>query len=72
MMKAYRIEKKIAAKGELKLNALPFEEGEEVEVIILSREVAYHSVDPSPQRGKVIEYLNPTEPVAEEDWELLK
>ena len=29
-------------------------------------------VPSSPLRGKVIEYLDPTEPVAQEDWELLK
>ncbi len=71
-MKAYRVEKKIAANGELKLSGLPFQEGDEVEVIILSHETDSHSMTPSPLRGKVIEYLDPTEPVAEEDWELLK
>lgn len=71
-MKAYRVEKQIAADGELKLSALPFKEGDKVEVIILSYETSPHSVTPSPLRGKVIEYLDPTEPVAEEDWELLK
>jgi hypothetical protein len=35
-MKAYRVEKQIAANGELKLNALPFKEGDRAEVIILS------------------------------------
>ncbi len=34
MMKAYRVEKQIATNGELKLSALPFQEGD-VEVIIL-------------------------------------
>ena len=71
-MKAYRVEKKIAANGELKLNALPFQEGDEVEVIILSHKTVHHPGTPSPLRGKVIEYLDPTEPVAKEDWDLLK
>ncbi len=71
-MKAYRVKKKIAANGELKLNALPFQEGDEVEVIILSRKTGSDPVTSSPLRGKVIEYLDPTEPVAIEDWELLK
>ena len=70
MMKAYRVEKQIAANGELKLSGLPFKEGDKVEVIILSHETGSHPVTPSPLRGKVIEYLEPTEPVAEEDWEL--
>lgn len=46
MMKAYRMKKKIATNGDLKLSALPFREGDE--------------------------YLDPTEPVATEDWEILK
>ena len=71
-MKAYRVEKQIAANGELKLSALPFKEGDKVEVIILSHEIGSQPVTQSPLRGKVIEYLEPTEPVAEEGWELLK
>ena len=71
-MKAYRVEKQIAANGELKLSGLPFKEGDKVEVIILSCATGSHPVTSSPLRGKVIEYLDPTEPVAEEDWELLK
>ena len=50
--------------GELKLSVLPFQERD--------KSHSPHSVTPSPLRGKVIEYLDPTEPVAEEDWELLK
>lgn len=72
MMKAYRVEKQIAANGELKLSALPFKEGDTVEVIILLHETGSYPVVPSPLRGKVIEYLGPTESVAEDDWELLK
>ena len=71
-MKAYRVEKQIAANGELKLSGLPFKEGDKIEVIILLDETGPHSVTPSPLRGKVIEYLKPTEPVTEEEWELLK
>lgn len=73
-MKAYRVEKKITTNGELKLNALPFQEGDEVEVIILLNETGSDHMTLSPLRGKVIEYLDPTElvPVAIEDWELLK
>ncbi len=62
-MKAYRVEKQIAANGELKLSALPFQEGDKVEVIILSHGIGSRSGTPSPLRGKIIEYLEPTEPV---------
>ena len=71
-MKAYHVKKQIAANGKLKLSALPFQEGDEVEVIILSHKNGPHLGTPSPLRGKVIEYLDPTEPVAEDAWDLLK
>ena len=71
-MKAYRVEKKVAANGILQLDALPFQEGELVEVIILAREAKTRKSTPTSLRGKVIEYTHPTEPVAENDWEVLK
>ena len=71
-MKAYRIETKIAANGALTLNALPFQEGEEVEVIILPSKTKTHTIPTSPVCGKVIEYVDPTEPVAQDDWEANK
>ena len=71
-MKAYRVEKQVSANGELKLSALPFQAGEEVEVIILSREKSHSSTQPSALHGKVLEYIDPTEPVAEGDWEVLQ
>ena len=43
-----------------------------IEVIILSHETDLHLVTPWPLRDKVIEYLDPTEPVAEDTWDLLK
>ena len=71
-MKAYRVQKKISVKGVLNLNGLPFQEGEEVEVIILSREKMKTPAQRSTVKGKVLEYKDPTEPVAENEWETLK
>jgi len=71
-MEAYRIKKIVEANGALRLDALPFPEGELVEVIIIADDGKMRHSDHSPLRGKVIEYANPTEPVAEDDWELLK
>ncbi len=71
-MEAYRVEKEVATNGVLQLNALPFKEGELVEVIILGRKREMHKVAHSPLRGKVIAYIDPTEPVAQDDWELLR
>jgi hypothetical protein len=47
---------------------LPFSKGELVEVIILSAEDKSDAAAISSLRGQVIEYKDPTEPVAEEDW----
>lgn len=69
-MRAYRVEKRITANGALQLEALPFSEGELVEVIVLSREE--QAPRRSPVRGQVIEYIDPTEPVALDDWEALR
>lgn len=71
-MKAYRIEKKMTANGALTLQGLPFEEGDDVEVIILSGKEKKHTVSQSIVKGKVIEYKDPTEPVGQDDWEAIK
>lgn len=67
-MKACRIEKRVAEKGSLCLSALPFEEGERVEVIVLAREKPTRSSEQSPLRGTVKKYVAPTEPVASDEW----
>lgn len=68
-MKAYRTEKRVTANGALQLEALPFTAGELVEVIVLSRDEP--GAERSPVRGQVLEYIDPTEPVALDDWEAL-
>ena len=71
-MKAYRVNTRVAANGELHLDALPFEDGEPVEVIVLARDDQSQASSPSDLRGKVIEYQDPTEPVAQDDWSALQ
>ena len=64
-MEAYRTEKKVAANGALRLDALPFKEGELVEVIVLPTEGrSAQSAAPS-LRGSVIKHVAPTEPVVQ-------
>lgn len=67
-MKAYRLEKRVARKGSLNLEALPFEEGEWVEVIVLGQERTAKK-ERSPLRGTVQKYEAPTEPVGSDQWE---
>ena len=71
-MNAYRVEKHVAANGTLHLDALPFREGELVEVIILAREKQARRPVSTSLRGKVIQYINPTGPVAKKDCRVLK
>ena len=71
-MRAYRLETILAEDGTLRLNALPFREGETVEVIVLERQPASTSAGPNPLKGSVLRYDDPTEPVAPDDWEALR
>jgi hypothetical protein len=71
-MRAYRVEKTLSEDGVLELRALPFRAGENVEVIILSREDKVCGAQDFPLKGKVVRYEKPTEPVAQDDWEVLQ
>ena len=71
-MRAYRVEKVVSQNSLLELSALPFQPGEVVEVIILSREDKMRETNRYPLKGQVLKYENPTEPVAQDDWEVLK
>lgn len=71
-MQAYKTEAKLDREGELRLSDLPFHVGDEVEVILLRREPAQTRENPYPLRGLPIRYEDPTEPVAEDDWEVLQ
>jgi hypothetical protein len=71
-MRAYRVEKVVSQDGVLELRALPFRAGEVVEVIILSREDKVRGAHEFPLQGKVLHYEKPTEPVAQDDWEILR
>lgn len=71
-MRAFRVKKKVSDQGAIQLNALPFAAGETVEIIVLgsSEEASGGSASkiiPS-LKGSVLEYVDPTEPVAEDDW----
>ena len=69
-MQAYKLETKLSENGMLTLKGLPFHSGEKVEIIIIKSKSKKKSL-PS-LKGKVIKYDKPFEPVALEDWEILK
>jgi len=70
-MRAYRLEMTLAEDGALHLNALPFQKGETVEVILLEHQPAPDNNQPNPLKGSVRRYDDPAEPVALDDWEAL-
>ena len=71
-MQAYKTDARIEPEGELRLADLPFHAGDEVEVILLRREPSQRAENLYPLRGLPIRYVDPTEPVAEDDWEALR
>jgi hypothetical protein len=68
-VQAYRLEAIIQEDGSLTLQHLPFRAGERVEVIVL--EQASKGGEPAryPLHGTRVTYVDPAEPVAEDDWE---
>jgi hypothetical protein len=71
-MKAYRIETTVSEDKSLLLKEVPFRAGDMVEVIVLSAPERRQAESPYPLRGTPIQYDDPTEPVAESDWDVLK
>jgi hypothetical protein len=68
-VQAYRIETTVQQDGTVTLKDLPFQAGDSIEVIILTRSGSTLQKDKYPLRGTPITYSDPTEPVAVEDWE---
>nr|VFK35609.1 MAG: hypothetical protein BECKMB1821I_GA0114274_11314 [Candidatus Kentron sp. MB]VFK77407.1 MAG: hypothetical protein BECKMB1821H_GA0114242_11344 [Candidatus Kentron sp. MB] len=56
----------------LTLKRLPFDIGEKIEVIIIPRSKTNFEEKRYPFWGKSITYLDPTDPIAEADWEIYK
>nr|VFJ74120.1 MAG: hypothetical protein BECKFW1821C_GA0114237_105735 [Candidatus Kentron sp. FW] len=71
-MKAYAYEHTMKENGMLTLKKLPFNIGEKIEVIIIPRPKHNPEKKRYPFWGKPITYPDPTDPVAEADWEIYK
>lgn len=68
-MQAYRIATTLTQDGTLTVSDLPLRAGEAVEIIILVPPPASEGTPQYPLRGMPIQYREPTEPVAQADWE---
>jgi hypothetical protein len=71
-MQAYRKNLVVDTDGNLNLNGLPFQKGDEVEVIVLPHEQTSNEKKHYPLRGKPLQYNDPFSSVAENDWGILK
>ncbi len=71
-MRVYAYEFTVEKRGTLTLKNLPFNAGEKIEVIIIPRSGRKDNEERYPFWGKSITYTNPTDPVAEADWEVLQ
>lgn len=61
----YVYETKTVENGKLVLQNLPFIDGDKVDIILLK----HANKNNYPLRGTNFKYIDPTEPVAENDWE---
>lgn len=69
-MIAHRVETTIEPDGTLILKNLPFHSGEQVEVIVLPQPNKTSEQNKYPLRGTAVQYIDPTEPVADDDWQV--
>jgi hypothetical protein len=70
-MSAHHIEITLSQDGKLTLDELPFRAGDKVEVIILARQSKPNGHEYS-LRGQPIKYMDPTVPVAQDDWDAIQ
>ncbi len=68
-LQAHRIETTLTQSGTLTLDNLPFQAGETVEVLVMPSPSLPAPQDRYPLRGSPVQYQDPTEPVAQQDWE---
>ncbi len=68
----HRIETEVEQSGTIILHDLPFHEGEKVVVVITTHPAESGQGERYPLRGLTVEYKNPFDPVAENDWSAMR
>lgn len=68
----HRIETEVEQSGTIILHDLPFHEGEKVVVVITSHPAEAVHGNGYPLRGLAVEYKNPFDSVAEDDWSAMQ
>jgi hypothetical protein len=64
----HRTETKVESNGTIILRGLPFPEGDRVVVVITTHPSQDAQITNYPLRGLPVDYKNPSEPVAENEW----
>jgi len=62
----------VGERGELVLNGLPFEPGQPVDVLVVSKTAGPATAGGQSLRESVLEFREPLEPVASADWDALQ
>jgi hypothetical protein len=70
-VQAHWRETTVGEHGDLILKGLPFEPGQPVEVLVVSKTAGSTTAAGRSLRDSVIEFREPLEPVASEDWDAL-
>ena len=68
-MEAYRVRSHVTEDGSLTVANVPFAAGQEVEVIVLAEARKKREQRRYPLHGTAIQYIDPTSPVAVDDWD---
>ena len=68
-MSAFKVTATLEKDGSLTLDHLPFRAGERVEIVVAPADVGPVDGNRYPLRGSVIRFDDPTEPVADTEWE---
>ena len=71
-VEAHWRETTVGEHGELVLEGLPFEPGQPVDVLVVSKAVGSTTAGGRSLQGSVLEFREPLEPVASEDWDALQ
>jgi hypothetical protein len=71
-MQTYRLKTTVSNDGTITIKKLPFRAGDEVEIVVRSRERWPQRDERYPLRGEPIRYASPFESVAEGDWDVLQ
>lgn len=71
-MQAYVYELTMPKDRVLTLDNLPFTVGEQIEVVLIRRSQPGKEQNRHPFWGQPYTYLDPTAPIAEEEWEVLQ